>query len=241
MESENFNKWSVNDLKNLLLQYNIEPANINGSGKNNNVIKADLVRTARKIKAYTNINDETKGINHNLPIDVINEILNVSDISTIINLCNTSNIYQNICNEQFWKKIAERELMPIKTTIKDWINEYLHHQYEVNILIQMLNDKMTIIINLPTPFLVFDEVNYLSFIGGTYETYLINNVIVNKEKLSQYLIKLLYQYPYVSPYSLYVPLRKKHMKEFIDRAISIKKTKSVPYKQAVKLWYKYYQ
>lgn len=41
--------WFVPELKEYLLQYNITPKDIKGSGKNGNVVKKDLVRTAKKI------------------------------------------------------------------------------------------------------------------------------------------------------------------------------------------------
>lgn len=46
MDTEDFNKWSVKDLKEYLLQYDIIEDDIEGSGKNGRIIKADLVRTA---------------------------------------------------------------------------------------------------------------------------------------------------------------------------------------------------
>ncbi len=246
MQPENFNKWQVNDLKNYLLQYNIDPDDIKGSGKNGNVIKVDLVKTAKKIKSKIYINSNVNQNNdlpdksgYTVPEDIIKEILNVSDVNTIINLCGTSTMYQRYCNDQFWKNIANREEMPIKTTAKEWIEEYLYHQYEVNVLIQMLADGMTIVINLATPVLIFDDVNYLNVIG---DDYLINNIIISKEKLYKSLMQLFYEFPKTTPSSMYVSLRKKNMAFFLAHPESIKgKTKSVQYKNAIKLWNKYYK
>lgn len=49
MEQENFNKWSVKDLREYLLQYDIIDEDIKGTGKNGNIIKSDLVHTAKKL------------------------------------------------------------------------------------------------------------------------------------------------------------------------------------------------
>ena len=48
-----FDSWYVNELKEYLLQYNITPKDIKGSGKNGNVVKKDLVRTAKKISKFS--------------------------------------------------------------------------------------------------------------------------------------------------------------------------------------------
>lgn len=54
IQSENFNKWQVNDLKNLLLQYNIDIKVIKGSGKYGNVIKKDLLKQQKNQRSTLN-------------------------------------------------------------------------------------------------------------------------------------------------------------------------------------------
>jgi hypothetical protein len=62
-----------------------------------------------------------------LPDDVLNLILQQSDIKEIINYCNTKK-YNHICNsDQFWKTIFKRDGLPIHdnpTNSKEWINLY---------------------------------------------------------------------------------------------------------------------
>ena len=246
---ENFNKWQVLDLKNLLLQYDITTKDIKGSGKNGNVVKSDLIKTIKKVikndNSFNNLYDKLVDDipekynplngNNQLPLDIMTEIIKISDVKTVVNLCNSSTTIQ--CDEKLWTYIANREEMPIKTTSKAWIKEYLYHEREVEILLQMLKDGLMIIVNLPKDYLYFFEgTNTLVFLG---DSYLINSVII--KDMTDILMKLLYTYPDIAPYSTFVSLRKHHLKEFIDRSIETKTTKSVPYKNAVKIWDKYYQ
>lgn len=53
-----FESWLVSELKELLLQYNITPKDIKGTGKNGNVVKKDLVRTAKKITKISPIKNK---------------------------------------------------------------------------------------------------------------------------------------------------------------------------------------
>ena len=179
-------------------------------------------------------------------MDVIHEIINVSDVNTIINLCMAS---KDICSTQMWRKIADREDMPLKTTVEEWIKEYLYHQYEVNQLIHMLKDKIIMTIQLPTSFLMFDEKNTILYanpmtcqIGG----YFINSKNMPEEELVQLFMKLFYQFPNVYIYrhpkiAVNIPLRKRHLKYFIEQSILTKRTKTRPYKNAMMLWDKYYK
>lgn len=54
MEDVNFNSWTVKDLKEYLLQYDIRAQDIKGSGKNGNVIKKDLLKAANKMNKKNN-------------------------------------------------------------------------------------------------------------------------------------------------------------------------------------------
>ena len=232
---ENFNKWQVLDLKNLLLQYDITTKDIKGTGKNGNVVKSDLIKTIKKV-----IKNDISIINENhvnpLPLDIMTEIIKISDVKTVINLCNSSTTLQKYCDENLWAYIANREEMPIKTTSKAWIKDYLYHEWEVEILLQMLKDGLTIVVSLPKDYLYFGEgLNVLMYMNYHY---VINNNIIDDNKMANLLMKLLYTYPDVSPYSRFVSLRKHPLKEFIDNTIN---TKSAAYKNAVKIYDKYYQ
>jgi len=79
MESQDFNKWLVKDLLEYLAQYNVDKTDIQGTGKNNNVVKHDLVRAARKVtKMYpSNINNYDI-----IPKDVVQHILSNLPIQT---------------------------------------------------------------------------------------------------------------------------------------------------------------
>lgn len=62
---EDFNKWSVSDLKEYLLQYDITAKDIQGSGKNGNVIKTDYIFAARQIgETNDSISKEIKHMLH---------------------------------------------------------------------------------------------------------------------------------------------------------------------------------
>lgn len=253
MQSD-FNKWVVPDLKTLLLQYNIDLNDIKGSGKYGNVVKADLVKAVKKIKMNTELlmsNEDNDFLN--LPIDMINEIINLLDVNSIIHFCNTSLTFNKYCTEDLWKKIAIREEMPIHTanggsTVTEWIKEYLYHQYEVNILIQMLKDKVLMAIDLPSSYLSFDKENIILYNGYILDTgynYFINNTKFSEQEITQLFMKLLYQFPNVYIYrypkiKINMPLRKHHLKYFINQSILMKRTKSKPYKNAMTLWNKYY-
>ncbi len=81
---ENYNKWLVNDLTEYLLQHNITKTDIKGTGKNGNVIKADLVRASKKVsKLHTlNINTVEKNTYDIIPQDVIPQIFDNLPIKT---------------------------------------------------------------------------------------------------------------------------------------------------------------
>ncbi len=143
---EDFNQWLVADLKNLLLQYDILPTK--GSGKNGNVIKADLLRAAKKIKKdrYNQINTYD-AINPNLPEDIMMEILLNADIKTIEQYCYTKK-YQKICNDvNFWKSLFDRDDLPLyeePMTTEEWINMYYKMDSivnEVNLLLKLINKE----------------------------------------------------------------------------------------------------
>lgn len=49
MQEEDFSKWTIPELKELLLQYDINTEYMKGSGKNNNMIKKDYIKISKKI------------------------------------------------------------------------------------------------------------------------------------------------------------------------------------------------
>ena len=149
------NKWLVSDLKTFLLQYNIDDTDIKGSGKHGNVIKKDYLKMVKKIisnelrneeilnesnKKISNESKNKKSSNESLPFDMMHEIFYHADVSTIIQLCNTSTQYKQYCNDKFWHIIADREGLPIKTNVTDWIKEYIQHQKDLHILLNILKD-----------------------------------------------------------------------------------------------------
>lgn len=156
---ENFNTWLVADLKNLLLQYDILPTK--GSGKNGNVIKADLLRAVKKLNKNLKLYDMPNTFDKydipsavidkydipNLPEDIMMEILSNADIKTIHQYCYTKK-YQKICNDvNFWKSLFKRDNLPLfetPTTTEEWINMYYKMDNiinEVNLLLKLVNEE----------------------------------------------------------------------------------------------------
>ena len=83
------------------------------------------INQARKAELLIELDALSKSI---FPSEIIYEILNVSDVETIIKLCSTSNLYNQYCDYRFWVSIAERENIPIKTNVKDWIKDYIENK-----------------------------------------------------------------------------------------------------------------
>lgn len=127
MEPENFNTWKVNDLKEYLLQYDILPKDIKGSGKNGNVIKSDLIRTVKKVNKKENFNNEP--INITLTNDIYQEVLYNLPIDDIKSFClSNKNTHNNICeNKLFWENKFQKDNLPIigkPTNLNEWFKEY---------------------------------------------------------------------------------------------------------------------
>ena len=127
MESENFNKWLLSDLKQLLLQYNISDSDIKGTGKNGNVIKKDYVNTISKLdKSLPKYNEPiTQHINEDIWFNIM---LNLND-QDLKKTCFTDKMALKVCNNiSFWKiKFQNEDLeivgkMPV--TLKEWIKRY---------------------------------------------------------------------------------------------------------------------
>ena len=120
MEADNFNQWLLSDLKQLLLQYNITVADIEGTGKNGNVIKKDYVRTASLLTIKDNYQDINEDIWFNIMLH-----LKYKDLK---NTCLTDKMAIKVCNNiTFWKKKFELENLEIvlpPKTLKEWIKKY---------------------------------------------------------------------------------------------------------------------
>lgn len=69
MEPIDFNRWTVKELKEYLIQYDINIEDIQGSGKNGNVIKLDLIRTIEDIEEGIQLNELSMYQNTSVPIE----------------------------------------------------------------------------------------------------------------------------------------------------------------------------
>lgn len=70
-----------------------------------------------------------------LPIDIIHEILYHSDIPTYIELCNSSNIIKNLCDDNMWQKKFNQYNIPVNEnpTFKDWVKLYKNYNRYVSL------------------------------------------------------------------------------------------------------------
>lgn len=123
MEPQDFNKWLVSDLKQILLQYDITDRDIKGSGKNGNVIKKDYVKTISNLFKNEPIN------NQNINEDIWYNILMHLPYKDLKKACLTDKTAIKVCNHiHFWKDKFEKENLEIvgkmPITIKEWIKKY---------------------------------------------------------------------------------------------------------------------
>lgn len=117
---ENFNPWTVNELKEYLLQYDITINDIKGTGKNGRVIKKDLIRAANKVNKRKSVSlDKLTQKLHDINLeystpqsiilndDVMNYIYhNINDIDTLVHICSTNKLTRNQCaTKMFWEPI----------------------------------------------------------------------------------------------------------------------------------------
>lgn len=134
MERENFNTWTVNDLKKYLLQYDV--TDIKGTGKNGRVIKKDLIYAANKIynrksvsfnelTQHMNLVDNNESYSKTLPEDIYQEVLYYLPINDIKSFCIT---HKYTChNKLFWQNKFAIDNLPIigdPTNFTEWIYEY---------------------------------------------------------------------------------------------------------------------
>ena len=123
MNSENFNTWLVADLKNLLLQYDITNKDIQGTGKNGNVVKKDYIKTIKKI-----INNIIK-FDNNLDTVVWHQILLNLPYQELQKVYMVNMNALNACqNNLFWIDKFKIENLPLKEpypqSIAEWIKYY---------------------------------------------------------------------------------------------------------------------
>lgn len=129
---ESFEHWTVVELKNYLLQHDISMKDIEGSGKNGNVIKKDLIKAVKKIhrkSSYINYSPiktfiksprKSGGQITNFPDEMIMELLNNMSLPEFIDFCSTNKKYHNICkNEQYWKRYYEQFNIDLKSKFPD--------------------------------------------------------------------------------------------------------------------------
>lgn len=96
---EDFSKWTVPYLKELLLQYDIDTRYIKGSGKNGNMIKKDYIKLS---KQYVKNQIDNMEIPFNN--DIIFEIGLNLNYFTLLDLCSTNKNYNALCkNQHFWE------------------------------------------------------------------------------------------------------------------------------------------
>ncbi len=189
-----FDSFLVSDLKEFLLQYDITTSDIKGTGKNGNVLKKDLIRKAKKVYK-SNI------IYNDLPYDIIKEILLISDIETIRNICLTQKHF-NLCYDyQFWKIIFNRDHLPLyekQNSYIDYINVYKKISNvvkEVDIIFHIIEDF---------------NIDYLTIKTATStESFNLNNL----NEFKKFLTKTLYLYPETEIYSgiNHIPVRKEQL------------------------------
>lgn len=121
MEEENFSKWTVKDLKEYLLQYDIITKDIKGSGKNGNVLKQDLIYTAKTIGKQHVITNHNKA---EIPDDVVVELVKHMKTYDRLEFCSTDKHIHTLCqtvpgdniqvilyNLQYKKMIIYRQLI----------------------------------------------------------------------------------------------------------------------------------
>lgn len=120
MELEDFSKWKVNELKEYLLQYDITPKDIKGTGKNGNIVKNDLLKAIKKLNKNITKNPQNFTIPEELSNatsfqftgnnDVDIHILRNLSSYELANLCTTNKYIQKLC---YHDKLINAKIKPI--------------------------------------------------------------------------------------------------------------------------------
>jgi hypothetical protein len=101
-----------------------------------------------------------------LPVDIFESIILHADIDTISNLCLTSTLINNICNNKHvWINKFIHNHFPIMTLSNNWIHEYIKINDTTiknqNIIDSILNDTFDIFSLLILHFRVTDDIIHL--------------------------------------------------------------------------------
>lgn len=148
MEEENFNSWTVKDLKEYLLQYDIKPSSLKGSGKNGGVIKKDFIKAAKKIGEKSDIikTEKIDRIDFVLPLeeDLITEVYNNCRIYDKLTLCKTNKKYNNLCKH-------DKDINTYKFNLHQRITKDISHNYIYTIYNNKLYLTRTKMVEIPLP------------------------------------------------------------------------------------------
>jgi hypothetical protein len=132
MDDENFNRWTVKDLKEYLLQYDIVMKDIKGTGKNGNVVKNDLIHAIKKLHKNDMLQNDVSFIGlddlPNLNNDILINIAIKLPIDDVQQLTMTNKDFYNIYSSpSFWVNKYNYDNLPLLEKhehIADWINDY---------------------------------------------------------------------------------------------------------------------
>lgn len=227
---EDFNKWTVPELKALLLQYDISPNEIKGTGKNNNVIKADLIKAVKKVikrEVKRDIKNETKNNVKTIDLnqDVCYNLLLNADINDIVNLCSVNKSCHQACHVNFWKTKIQNDFdinIPENINPKT-INEWVFLYKQMNKLVNRL-DNLDIYIKFKvTDNVLYDIQNIFSssdlyFIQMAEERDVIKQQFI-RSSLDDHLIDV--QYTEVGEHDYYTINTKINKDKFIEILITI--------------------
>lgn len=154
---EDFNKWTIPELKTLLLQYNITSKDIKGTGKHGNVLKADFIKKVNKTikNIEPTVIDNFETINE----DTCYNILLQSNVENISNLCYINKTCYKSCNDNFWINKIKHDFN-ISVTIKpENITKWIFLYNQIKKVYDILEgNRITRIIHLK--FNVMDDVLY---------------------------------------------------------------------------------
>lgn len=235
---DDFDKWLIKDLKEYLIQNDINLKDIKGSGKNSNVIKKDYIKAAKIFNKSSSlepiiVNIPAKG-GFSIPDDIIYEILLNSDINTIKSYC-LSKKYLKICNDySFWKLIFNRDNLPILEKGKntnEWINIYnktFNVIKEINLILKLIDSKLITLIAFDVEQKDIDFLNIKLLTHKIIARFKYNDVIlypslirengvkINYHDFKEFLYTLLYINPTMdilgaNENSQLIPLRKRNL------------------------------
>jgi hypothetical protein len=231
-----FKSWTINDLKEYLLQHDIIIKK--GSGKNGNVLKQDLIKKMKKMEPvkiqFTIFNT--------LPVEILEEILYNLDINSISSYFSIKSL--RYTNHALWKKIYMRDKLPYyeQNTVGKHIQSYYcikNIKSQVDIVFKMIqNEKIkhiSVISDISNKYINRDGLFHIYINQDSYIITLYHYDIlletdvkypIKKGDLENLLIELLYYYPKTkmnsgSFHSTYYPILKKDLLEINKRQVGI--------------------